>query len=175
MLSFKKFETMKINVLANCQICPDFTQIRQILDPQNIGIETPWISKSVLRLNFGIPEFDIGIGSPNSLVGEYFDVWHYVHNSKSLDLYSNGRFISKTEISKCKWGDRWENARIISFHLVKVKPTFARVWNFSVTQILRETNFSLWNCQNPQNQFDVKDEWIRTAMDRSYLPSLNKY
>ena len=31
---------------------------------KNIGIDSFWISESVLKLNFGIPEFDIGIGNP---------------------------------------------------------------------------------------------------------------
>ena len=68
-----------------------------------------------------------------SLVGDYFDVWHFVRNSKSLNIF----FQMEDSFSKRKLAnaneDKWENARIINFCLVKL----TQCGNFRVFLLLR--------------------------------------
>ena len=42
-----------------------YTQKMAKIHPSNTGIQAVSIPESIFKINIGIPEFDIGIGSPN--------------------------------------------------------------------------------------------------------------
>ena len=92
-----------------------------------------------------------------SLVGDYFDVWHFVRNSKSLDFFS---FQMEDSFSKRKLAnaneDRWENARIIIFSRVH---SFLR-WHFPSALLALLTRLKSFNYRSNGIILAIFQHWM---------------